>query len=266
MVPVDKPYAVKDERYRGGLRPIPCFSMDSVDGAIAAKAAGAEVVASIRYAKAGAHQGRNVVGFLPGSGDTATGIMCHIDSFFTGAIDNASGIAAMVGMAETVARLPKSARKTDFYFLGLSAHHDEAAGMRDWVARDAKRFARVRHLFLLEHVDALDSEEGRKAGWPMPLNNQRVAYLGTEGWPQVRSLLPELLRQSAVMTVDPKMQDACIADLFVTCGRVKSFCLMNAPPYYHTDHDTIDRISEAGIRNAATFHTALLARLCLTGK
>jgi hypothetical protein len=171
-----------------------------------------------------------VVGFLPGSGCPAAGILCHIDSFFTGACDNATGIAA-------------SARKADFYFLGLSAHHDEAAGMRDWVARDAVRLARIGQLFLLEHVDEVDSEEGRAAGWPMPLNNNRTAYLGSDGWPEVRELLPELAVRSGVMTVAPKMQDACIADLFVTCGQVT--------------------ISDRGIRNAVNFHLMLLQRLKL---
>src|SRR6185503_11263169 len=175
VVPVDKPYAVKDERYPGGLRPIPCFSIDAVDGASVASSNGEKLTAQIRYDGADRHEGRNVVGFLPGSGGYAVGIMCHIDSFFTGACDNASGIAAMVGLAEALSRLPERARKADFHFLGLSAHHDEAAGMRDWVVRDARRFARIRQLFLLEHVDALDSAEGRAAGWPMPLNNNRIA-------------------------------------------------------------------------------------------
>jgi len=135
--------------------------------------------------------------------------------------------------------------------------------MRDWVARDPARFARTGQLFLLEHVDALDSEEGRAAGWPMPLNNNRTAYLGSDGWPEVRGLLPELAVNSGVMTVTPKMQDACIADLFVTCGQVKSFCLMNTPPFYHTDHDTLDKISDHGIRHAVNFHLTLLQRLKL---
>ena len=78
-----------------------------------------------------------------------------------------------------------------------------------------------------------------------------------------RDLLPELAVSRGVMTIPPKVQDACIADLFVTCGRVKSFCLMNAPPFYHTDHDTLDRISDPGIRNAVTFHLILLQRLKL---
>jgi hypothetical protein len=262
VVPVDKPYAVKDERYPNGIRPIPCFSVDAIDGESIA-AAGAKLSATIRYDAAAEHEGRNVVGFLPGSSAFAVAVMCHIDSFFAGACDNASGMAAMVGIAESLSRLPPSARQPDFYFLGLSAHHDEAAGMRAWVARDPQRFARIRQLFLLEHVDALDSEEGRQAGWPTSLNNNRTAYLGSDGWAEVRAQLPDLVRQSGAMTVPPKMQDACIADLFVTCGRVKSFCLMNTPPFYHTDHDTLDRISGAGIRNAANLHLMLFKKLKL---
>ncbi len=265
VVPVDKPYALKDERYPGGLRPIPCFSVDAIDGDTLAASAGATISARIRYHESRKYEGRNVVGVLKGSGEHGTGILCHLDSFFTGACDNASGIAAMAGLAQSLSRLPARVRKTDFHFLGLSAHHDEAAGMRDWVSRDPARFARIRHLFLLEHVDALDIEEGRRAGWPMPLNNNRTAYLGAEGWPEVRKLLPALVRQSGVMSVTPEMQNACIADLFVTCGQAKSFCLMNTPPYYHTGHDTLDKISDAGIWNAVEFHRLLLRGLGLIG-
>lgn len=65
------------------------------------------------------------------------------------------------------------------------------------------------------------------------------------------------------MTAPPVMQDACIADLFVTCDRAKGFCLMNTPPYYHTDHDTLDKISAEGIGNAVRFHMRLLEGLQL---
>jgi hypothetical protein len=34
--------------------------------------------------------------------------------------------------------------------------------------------------------------------------------------------------------------------------------LIKAPPYYHTDHDTMDKISRAGIEAAVDFHRLLL--------
>jgi hypothetical protein len=81
VVPVDKPYAVKDERYPGGIRPIPCFSVDAIDG------------------------------------------------------------------------------------------------------------------------DALAA--GRLAGWPQPLNNNRTAYLGSDGWPEVRALLPECRTPASQTCLSP---------------------------------------------------------------
>jgi hypothetical protein len=61
------------------------------------------------------------------------------------------------------------------------------------------------------------------------------------------------------MTVDPPIVRECIADLFVICDRVQPFCLMAAPPYYHTDHDTLDKLTEPGLRRAVNFHLRLLA-------
>jgi hypothetical protein len=40
---------------------------------------------------------------------------------------------------------------------------------------------------LIEHTDAVDTEEGRRAGWPHPLNDQRIAYLGSQGWPEIQT-------------------------------------------------------------------------------
>jgi hypothetical protein len=45
--------------------------------------------------------------------------------------------------------------------------------------------------------------------------------------------------------------------LLVICGELPSFCLIQAPPYYHTDHDTIDKISRAGMEAAVDFHMRL---------
>ena len=45
-------------------------------------------------------------------------------------MDNATGIATMVGIAGKLADLPLNSRLADFHFLGLAAHHDAGAGMR----------------------------------------------------------------------------------------------------------------------------------------
>ncbi len=245
VVPVDKPYALKDERYPDGRRPIPCFSLDAEDGE--RLQAGATVSASIAYEPETRREALNTVGRLPGPGPQVA-ILNHLDSFFSGAIDNASGIATTVGIARRLAAMAPATRRSGFWLVGLAAHHDSAAGMRAFLARDPARAAAIGQWILLEHTDAATAE----------LNNGRVAYLGSQGWPEVRAALPRLARASGVMTVDPPARDACIADLYVNCGQARSFCLMNVPLYYHTDHDTLDRITRQGLEAAVDFHLRLL--------
>jgi hypothetical protein len=54
------------------------------------------------------------------------------------------------------------------------------------------------------------------------------------------------------------MEDSCVADLVVICGQMKMFCLMATPPFYHTNRDTLDKISARGLQNAVDFHLALM--------
>src|SRR5262249_23749174 len=155
----------------------------------------------------------NTVGYLRGQSRTGIVLVNHLDGFFAGANDNASGIATMAGIAERLSRIPDHKRKADFYFAGLAAHHDFAAGMRAFVEADSQRLSRFGQMILIEHTDAVDTEEGKRAGWPHPLNDQRIAYLGPQGWPELRKALPGLVRDTGVMTIDPKMEDDCVADL-----------------------------------------------------
>jgi hypothetical protein len=90
------------------------------------------------------------------------------------------------------------------------------------------------------------------------LNDLRQAYLGSKGWPEIRAALPAIVKESGVMSVTPPAVDSCIGDLLVVCDRQNSFSLMQAPPYYHTDHDTLDKISNAGLEAAVDFHMRLL--------
>lgn len=258
VAPIDKAYAVRDETYPDKRRPMPCFVVDAVDGGLLASARSAQVDARIEYEPRTQHEALNVVGYLPGLHRSRVVIFNHLDSFFSGANDNASGIATTIGLARRIAMLPSDKRPADFYFVGLAAHHDGGEGMRAFRARDPKRYASLTQAILVEHTDALGGNEAKAAGWPRTFNDQRQAYLGSKGWPEIKAALSELVKRSRVMTADPQMTDGCIGDLLVICGELPSFCLIQGPPYYHTDHDTIDKISRAGLEAAVDFHLRLL--------
>ncbi|MEK6299949.1 MAG: M28 family peptidase [Acidobacteriota bacterium] len=258
VAPIDKAYAVRDEAYPDKRRPISCFVIDAADGALLAAARNTTIEARVEYEPRTQREALNVVGVLPGLQRSRVVIFNHLDSFFSGANDNASGIATTVGLARRIAMLSVEKRLADFLFVGLAAHHDGGEGMRAFRARDPRRYASLTHAILIEHTDALGGKEAQAAGWPESFNDQRQAYLGSKGWPEVKSALADLVARSQVMTTAPQTVDACIGDLLVICGEMPSFCLIQGPPYYHTDHDTIDKISRAGIEAAVDFHMRLL--------
>ncbi|HSH76509.1 MAG TPA: M28 family peptidase, partial [Longimicrobiales bacterium] len=66
----------------------------------------------------------DVYGVLPGTTDENVVIVAHFDSFFAGALDNASGVAGMVALAEYFAAVPRERRRRNIIFAGICCHHD----------------------------------------------------------------------------------------------------------------------------------------------
>ena len=81
----------------------------------------------------------NVWGTLPGATDEEILIFAHHDAYFEGAIDNASGMAVMVGLAEYFSKIPQAQRRRTLKFVTTSGHHAGSAG----VALDARQPADV---------------------------------------------------------------------------------------------------------------------------
>jgi hypothetical protein len=260
VVPIDKAYALRDEAYPDKRRPMPCFCIDAEDAHLLEQAAAKQIVVSARvsYESNIDREGLNVVGHLAGRGQLGVVFFNHLDSFFSGANDDASGLATTIGLAHRLSRIPVEKRHADFFFVALSAHHDGAGGMRSFAEGYPNVLYNAAQAILIEHTDAQYGLEGRDARRQERLNDQRQAYLGSKGWPEVRAALPQLVKESKMMTVTPPMLDACIGDLLAICDQSKSFCLIQAPPYYHTDHDTLDKISRAGLEASVDFHMRLL--------
>ncbi|MBI2189793.1 MAG: M28 family peptidase [Acidobacteria bacterium] len=97
----------------------------------------------------------NVWGVLPGATDENIAIMAHADAFFDGAMDNASGMATLVALAEHYAKAPKAQRRRTVTFFTTAAHHSpsgEQAGI-SWVHNHAQAmWAKTALLVNLEHT------------------------------------------------------------------------------------------------------------------
>ena len=65
----------------------------------------------------------SVVGTLPGRADEDITILAHMDGYFRAALDNASGLAVMMGLLEHYAKVPQAERRRIIRFVGSAGHH-----------------------------------------------------------------------------------------------------------------------------------------------
>lgn len=65
----------------------------------------------------------SIFGTLPGTTDETIYVMAHMDGYYDAALDNASGMAVMMGLAEYFAHVPAEERRRSITFIGTAGHH-----------------------------------------------------------------------------------------------------------------------------------------------
>ena len=65
----------------------------------------------------------SIFGTLPGTTDETIYVMAHMDGYYDAALDNASGMAVMMALAEYFAHVPAGERRRTITFIGTAGHH-----------------------------------------------------------------------------------------------------------------------------------------------
>jgi hypothetical protein len=122
----------------------------------------------------------DVLGVLPGTTDENIFIVAHFDAFFEGALDNASGVAGMIALAEHFAAMPQSQRRRNIVFAGLCCHH-EVPGLNDapnssrWMVEEMRdELDRAALVINMEHLSQTQTY------WASPGSGSR-GYAGPDG-------------------------------------------------------------------------------------
>ncbi|MCH8333647.1 M28 family peptidase [Candidatus Sumerlaeota bacterium] len=71
---------------------------------------------------------QNVYGLIRGETEEYVILTAHLDAYFYGAYDNATGLATLVHLAEYFARKESSAPRRNILFIGTGAHHSGLPG------------------------------------------------------------------------------------------------------------------------------------------
>lgn len=198
-----------------------------------------------------------VWGSLPGATDETIFVVAHRDGWFEGAVDNASGVATMLGIAEYFAKIPKQQRRRTIYFLGTSGHHDNAALTGHWLADHQELFAKTALLINCEHTSAeqLVIVRGgivKRANTTVPFR----WYVG--GSPKLEQIVVKAYDEFGVATdVEPDSQPG--GEMGPYYNLAPSLQLIEGNLHWHSDHETADDVPPTGLAATARAYAKIIA-------
>jgi Peptidase family M28 len=244
--------------------PIPAFTVGREDFAVlreAALAGGARV----RYrldARFADGTTRDVIATLPGQSDETLMACAHFDSMFTGAMDDATGVAALVGLAHHFAARPRPKRMV---FLGVAGHDTgfPHLGVRHWVESHPRDVARLAAFCTLDHIAAVELEDTPAGNVGVGLDEERGVFVSDhpalyqvtlEAMAAHRLLPATFLREESIRP-NPDLEG-----LMVDRG-VPSVNVTMAYPWYHTVEDTPDKIPAEQLARGTSAYRDILERL-----
>ena len=197
----------------------------------------------------------NVWGTLPGATDEDILVFAHHDAYFEGAIDNASGMAVMIGLAEYFSKIPQAQRRRTLKFVTTSGHHAGSQGV-GWMHDNRETFFAKTALALnVEHVSA--TQTYIRGPVVRKSNNIAARRWWVFGSDKLASLALNAFRTFGVTTYHD-METQCCGDSIAIQHDVPNVVLMESPVYYHTDQDTPDIVPAAGLEAAARAYAKLI--------
>jgi hypothetical protein len=191
-----------------------------------------------------------VWGVLPGSTDENVAVMAHTDSFFEGAMDNASGMATLVALAEHYAKIPKSQRRRTMTFFTTSAHHSPSgqnAGIR-WIHNNMKQmWSKTALLVNCEHTAQVATFLVGETLYGSNQVSARRWFVG--GSDRLKTIVMKDFKDYG-MALFSRPEPRPGGELGQVFTDAPSFHIIDQI-VYHTDMDTLNAVPAAGLEQSA---------------
>jgi hypothetical protein len=236
----------------GGVQGVPTFSIGTDDAntlRTMMEAGPVKMKALLQGETKTGLRDANVWGTLPGNGssDEDIVIFAHHDAYFEGAVDNASGMSVMVGLAEFFSKIPQAERRRTIKFLTTSGHHAGSTGTNWMHDNRSTFFAKTAVVFNVEHVSA--TQTYIRGPVVRESNNVTARRWWVYGSDKLASIALNAFKTFGV-TLYHDMEDTCCGDSSVIQRDVPNIVIMESPVYYHTDHDSPNIVPDAGLEAA----------------
>lgn len=187
-------------------------------------------------------------------------LIAHTDAWFEGAVDNASGLSVLLGLAKHFSRLPREQLQRNILFVGTAGHHNGPAVGTRHLARNHKDILDKTVILLnLEHFASVAPvKEGDAEG---AYTETAHILFDTHRHPFIQETIREAAEQHGT-PMHATVLSYFIADSgpfrYVGPTGVPCVTLLQQTFWYHTARDTMDRIPAKGLENAARTFAQLM--------
>ena len=196
----------------------------------------------------------SVWGTLPGAADENIILMAHQDAYFDGALDNASGMAVMIALAEHYAKIPPAQRRRTIRFVGTAGHHAGSPNAK-WLHehRDTE-LAKTALMMNFEHIGAAEAYIFRDA--KLRANEFSAHRYYFNGSPRLRDIVFGTFYKYGIATF-PDLQNGQ-GEMNAVKEDAPAIQILRSPEDKHSDADTIDWVAAAGLEAVARAHARII--------
>lgn len=196
----------------------------------------------------------SVVGTLPGTTDEDITIFAHMDGFFRASLDNASGLAVMMGLVDHFSKIPQSERRRSIRFVGSAGHHG-GPGARWFHDNKDSALARTALAINLEHVAAVRTKYwGNNLRMTTAVAPMRWWVWGSQ--PLMKAALDAFTRFNVGVTAD--MDPGASGEMGTVARDVPSMQVITSPEIKHTEQDTPEWVPSSGLEQIARAYAKII--------
>jgi hypothetical protein len=193
---------------------------------------------------------------LPGATDENILVMAHSDAFFEGAIDNGSGVAVMLGLAEYFARIPQAQRRRTLTFLAPVGHHVTRDVGLEWMRDNMRDFwAKTALILNCEHVATTQTYVYDRGLRKSTAATAHRFYVGKS-----RRIADLMVKNFSLFGValyaDPSVRPS--GDLHYLTSVAPGIEVIESNAFYHSNQDEPAIVPAAGLESIARAYAKLI--------
>ena len=199
-----------------------------------------------------------VFGVLPGMTDENILVTAHTDGFWEAAVDNASGVAAMLGLAEYFSKIPKAQRRRTITFMAPVGHHvTPDLSLQKLHDNRATVFAKTALIINSEHVTTTQTY---LYGTMLRKSNAATAHRFFVGRSQrLAQILVENFRLFGVALYElPSTRFGVAGDLIKLIDDAPGIEVIESNAFYHSAEDTPDIVPAAGLESITRAYAKII--------